>query len=76
MNTPTRTAVIYANEQNVWDEQKNDFVHVRPGFDESSYAIAYKKAAALLTQINVERMEAGFPEAYMIEIPADVDPLT
>ena len=61
-------AVIYANENNIWDNQKREF-HFGKNFDEKSYAIPLQEAEETLKYINQERLEA----AYLVELPESGD---
>ena len=74
LNETTRNlAVIYANENNVWDESTRDFEFVRGNIDEMSYALPLQKAEEILKEINEERISKGVEEAYLIEIPIDLE---
>lgn len=65
MTNSTTLAVIYANENNIWDARINDF-HYGKNFDETSYAITSEKATSMLEQINKQRLEQGLEEAYLV----------
>lgn len=63
-----KSAVIYANESNIWDNQKKDFHHFRGNIDEISYCIPIEEAKKILEAINIERINKGLEAAYLQKI--------
>jgi len=69
--TNNKLAVIYANDENIWDNNKKQFHHCRRTVDESSYSMALEEAQSILQRINNQRLDEGEDEAYIIELEQD-----
>ena len=46
-----KVAVIYANENNIWDNQAKKFHFFRRSIDESSFAMPLKEATKILAEL-------------------------
>lgn len=67
--TNQKLAVIYANDENIWDNNKKIFQHIKRTVDEYSFSMPLAEAEIILKSINEQRKEEGVEEAYINELP-------
>jgi len=65
-----KLAVIYANDSNIYNLDKKDFISFRGNVDESSYAMPLEVAEIVIKAINEERQAEGFEDAFLCELPS------